>query len=402
MSDVITTGAGSGVVLAANVKPDISTFLKVLEPYQRPFTNFLLLSKKKSKVVESEYAKYEWMEQSFYPSKTSVSAAITLTSTTLVLTASNVADRTIFNLQDIVKIEETGEMAYVSSVTAGGGSDVVLTHMDGTTTLTALTVGTGYSIRIIGTRTFEFGGRMVYKALQEVEVYNYLNEFKKTVRTSGRQQAGKTWSNGKSHADRVKQATKELQLQIERYFFFANQRGYATSDNERTTWGYGLDGFLSSNVTPYTGILTEAQFRSYLKPIFEKGSGKKIHFCGTDQRDEIDTFMSAKYQVTQAPKETALFNEFGYSSKTYQMFSGFVTLVWNPVLDGNASYSGYTVDEENIMLRHMGNDEKGSRKFRVRSNTQDPDVNGSETEILSDVGLEVSLESTHGKLYKSV
>jgi len=401
MTDVITTGAGSGVLLAANVKPDIDTYLKVLEPYQRPFTNYLLLSKKKSKVVESVYAKYEWMEQSFFPHKTAVSAAISA-STTLTLTASNVADKSIFNLQDIVKLEETGEMAYVSSVTAGGGSDVVLTHMDGSSALTSLTVGTGYSIRIIGTRTFEFGGRMTYKALQEVEIYNYLNEFKKTVRTSGRQQAGKAWTNGKSHADRVKQATKELQLTIERYFFFANQRGYATSDNERTTWGYGLDGFLSSNVTPYTGTLTEKQFRSYLKPVFEKGSGRKIHFCGTEQMDEIESFMAEKYEVRQTPKEMSLFNEFGFSAKTYRMFSGTVTLVWNPVLDGNATYSGYTIDEENVMLRHMGNDEKGSRKFRVRSNTQDPDVNGTETEILSDVGLQIEHESTHGKLYKTV
>ena len=401
MADVITTGAGSGTTLAANVKPDIEAVLKVLEPYQRPFTNYLLLSKKKSKVVESEYAKFEWMEQSFYPHKTAVSAAISA-STTLTLTASNVADKSIFNLQDIVKLEETGEMAYVSSVTGGGGADVVLTHMDGSSALTSLTVGTGYSIRIIGTRTFEFGGRLVYKALQEVEVYNYLNEFKKTVRTSGRQQAGKTWSGGKSHADRVKQATKELQLTIERYFFFANQRGYATSDNERTTWGYGLDGFLSSNVTPYTGTLTEKQFRSYLKPIFEKGSGKKIHFCGTEQMDEIQSFMNEKYTVQQTPKEMSAFKEYGYTTSTYRMFSGSVTLVWNPVLDGNATYTGYTVDEENVMLRHMANDEKGSRKFRMRDNTQDPDINGKETEILSDVGLEVSLESTHGKLYKTV
>ena len=84
------------------------------------------------------------------------------------------------------------------------------------------------------------------------------------------------------------------------------------------------------------------------------------------------------------------------------MFSGTVTLVWNPVLDGNATYSGYTIDEENVMLRHMANDEKGSRKFRIRSNTQNPDINGSETEILSDVGLQVEHECTHGKLYKTV
>lgn len=402
MSNVIETGViGTGALLAANVKPDIDQYLKLLEPYQKPFANFLLLSKKKSKVVTNPYAKFSWFEQQFYPSNTSVKAAISLTGVTLVLTTSNVTDPSIFGLKDIVICEETNQMAYVSSVTAGGGSDVVLTHMDGSTTLTALTTGVGYNIRVIGTRTFEYDGRTDYKSLQEVEVYNYLNEFKRYVTTSGRQQAGKAWTDGKTHAERVAQKTKEMQLEIERYLFFANARGYATSGNNRTTWGYGLDGYLSSNVTPYTGAVTEAQWRGYLQPVMEKGSGKKVHFCGSNQMNELEMLMRDYLQMQLTPKSLAIFEEFGASYKTYRMFSGTVTLVWDPVLDGQASNSGYTLDEEYVMMRYMDADEKGSRKFRVRSNTQDPDSNGSETEILSDVAIQLEHESAHGKFYKA-
>lgn len=396
----IKTGViGTEALLSSNVKQDVEEVLRVLEPYQKPFTSWLFLNKKKSKPVFSQYAKFEWFEQQFYPHNTNVALAITLTGTTLVLTSTNVGEKAIFGLYDIVIIEEGNQMAYVSSVTAGGGSDVVLTHIDGSTTLVALADTTKY-IKIIGTRTFEYGGRIDAKQVQEVNVYNYLNEFKRFVATSGRQQAGKAWTDGQSHKDRVARKIKEMQLEIERYFFFANARGYATSGNTRTTWGYGLDGYLSTNVKTYSGTLTEPAFRAYLNTVMQKGSGKKVHFAGTNQMQDIEGFINDKYQLYQTPKEFSLFNEFGASIKTFRVFSGTVTLVWNPVLDLSASDNGYTLDEEYVMLRHMAPDDLGSRKMSIRTTT-DPDKRGTETEVLFDVGLQLEFESAHGKLSKA-
>ena len=66
MADVIKTGVvGTEALLSTNVKPDVDQILKVLEPYQKPFSSWLLLSKKKSKPVYSQYAKFEWFEQHF-------------------------------------------------------------------------------------------------------------------------------------------------------------------------------------------------------------------------------------------------------------------------------------------------------------------------------------------------
>lgn len=406
MSETIKTGTiGTGALLAANVKPDINKFLQVLEPYNRPLLNYLLMSKKKSKPVYSQYAKFDWFEKHYMPRSTPVLAAITLTSTTLVLTVSNVTQPEIFGLNDIVLIEENAQMAYVSSVTAGGGSDIVLTHMDGTTTLTAIATGVGTNIRIIGKRVFEYAGRTDYKTTQEVNVYNYLNEFREFVSTSGRQQAGEAYTDGLSHDERVEQRVKEIQLQVETYFFFANARGYATSGNLRTTYGYGLDGYLSTNVKSYSGALTEPAWRNYLKPVMKSGTSggtanNKIHFANSDQMDEIETIMKEYYTLMQTPKDVSLFTEFGASVKTYRMYSGTVSLVWDPVLDDMPLAGGYTLDEANISLRHMAPDLKGSRKFRVRTNTQNPDADGTETEILLDVAIQCIHETTHGKFYK--
>jgi hypothetical protein len=232
-----------------------------------------------------------------------------------------VGDYSIFGLKDIVLLEENNEMAYVDSVTGGGGSDIILKAMDGTTSLTALS-STAYNIRIIGKRVFEYDGRTNEKSIQEVNVYNYLNEFREFIQTSGRAIAGKTYTDGTSHEDRVKQKLQELRLQIERYFFFGRERGYKASGNNRATWGYGLDGFITSNVNTYSGALTEPVFRSHLKEVFLTGSNTKLHLCGIDQMDNIEWFMRDYYQVVQTPKELGLFEEFGCSPKTYRMLPG--------------------------------------------------------------------------------
>lgn len=402
MADTIKTGAlGTEALLSTNVKPDVSEILKVLEPYRRPFTSYLFLSKKKGQVVNSQYAKFEWFEKRFYPHYTNVALAITLTSGTLVLTATNVGNKAVFGLYDIVKIEEGNQMAYVSSVTAGGGSDVVLTHIDGSTTLVALT-DTTKNIRIIGTRVFETTDGLDAKTLQEVNYYNYLNEFRRYVDTTGRQEAGKAWTDGLTHADLVEQKIKEMQLEVERYFFFANARGYATSGNARTTYGFGLDGYLSTNVNNYSGALQEDVFRNHIQDCLARNtsSGRAIHFAGSDQMAEIEKFMRDYYRVVQTPKELGAFESFGATPKTFQMFSGTVTLVWNPVLDLAATNSGYTIDDAHIKLRYMAPDNLGARKFSVRTVT-DPKRRGTTTEILMDVGLMVEFEETHGKLVQA-
>lgn len=400
MADTIKTGVRGGeALLSTNVYRDIDLVLKKIKPYQTPLSSWLLLSKRKSTKVLSPYAKFEWYEQKFFPHQTKVTAAIALTGATLILTSSNVDEETIFGLKDIVLIEETNEMAYVSSVTGGGGADVILTAMDGTTSLTALT-STDYYIRIIGKRVFDYDGRTDGKEIQEVNVYNYLNEFREFIQTGGRQIAGKMYTDQLTHEDRVQQKVQEMRLIIERYFFFGRERSYKASGNNRATWGYGLDGFITTNVNTYSGALTEPVFRAHLKEVFLTGSNTKLHLCGIDQMDEIEWFMRDYYQVVQTPKELGLFEEFGCTPKTYRMFAGTVTLVWDPILDGTMTNRGYTLDEENIKLRHMNDDDKGSRKFRIRSNTQDPDVDGKETEILFDVGLQVEKETESGILYK--
>src|ERR1035441_3315162 len=86
-------------VLANNQRPDIDTTLKVLEPYQTPFLQFLFFSNKQSKPVINKSGKFSWFEDEYQPYQSTVKAAVTA-STTLTLTSANFTDLTIFKLFD--------------------------------------------------------------------------------------------------------------------------------------------------------------------------------------------------------------------------------------------------------------------------------------------------------------
>lgn len=388
---------GTNVIESTNVKRDIDRMMQIIEPYQTPLLSWLFLQSKNQQVVTSRYAKYEWYEKEFLPHLEPLVAGVTYSNGLTFTKTTHLASIDQFNVNDIVLFEENDEMGYVESVNA---TTLVIQHIDGSSSLSSLSE-VGANLRILGKRVFEYHGRLEARTVKEVQKYNYLNEFVAYITTSGRYEAGQAETDGTTHEDLVEQRFRELKKEIEHYLWFSTSSGYAGSGNERTTWGEGVDGVLTTNVNSYAGSLDETTFRNHIKAVLSMGSNRKIHFAGTEQMDDIEIFMNEKYSVQQNPKELSMFEEYGLVAKTYRMFSGIVSFVWNPMFDGKYVDYGYTLDIEQVKLRFMANDKKGSRKGRVRPNTQDNDKNGTETEILFDLGLQLMKEPYHGKLYKS-
>lgn len=397
MPTILQGVVGTNVIESTNVKRDIDRMMQIIEPYQTPLFSWLFLQSKNQSVVNSRYAKYEWYEKEYLPHLEPLVASVTESSGLTFTKTTHLASIDQFNVNDIVLFEENDEMGYVESVNS---TTLVIQHIDGSSTLTSLTE-VGANLRILGKRVFEYHGRLEARTVKEVQKYNYLNEFVAYITTSGRYEAGQAETDGTTHEDLVEQRFKELKKEIEHYLWFATSKGYFGSGNERTTWGEGVDGVLTTNVNSYAGSLDETTFRNHIKAVLALGSNKKIHFAGTEQMDDIELFMSEKYSLQQNPKELSMFESYGLVAKTYRMFSGTVSFVWNPVFDGKYVNYGYTLDIEQVKLRFMANDKKGSRKGRVRPNTQDNDKNGTETEILFDLGLQMMKEPYHGKLYQS-
>ena len=58
---------GTNVIESTNVKRDIDTMMKVIEPYQTPLLSWLFLQERNQSVVTCRYAKYEWYEKEYLP-----------------------------------------------------------------------------------------------------------------------------------------------------------------------------------------------------------------------------------------------------------------------------------------------------------------------------------------------
>lgn len=385
----------SGTMNAANAVPDVEKILYLMKPYQTPLLQYLWFSGRKSKEVRSPFAKFSWFESELYPHQTTTKTVINASGTpaTLVLTTANCNSITIFNTDDIVLIEETDQMAYVSTKNT---SQVVLSHIDGTTSLTSLQTE-GCYLKIIGSRNTEYSGVRTAVSVKEVEKFNYLNIFSESVATTGRHQAGETYTDGVDHAALVAKKIEEMKLQAERYFLFAPSQGYATSGNYRTTWGHGFLGRIQTHVNSYSPTLDEETFDDHLREVFEKGSNRKIHMCGSGQLTEINKFVKSRYEINPNPVTTI----YGVNVREYLTPFGTVDLIWNPMMDGKFTNYGFTIDADKVRLRYMANDKKGSRKFRIEEGVETPGVDGTTTKLLMDLGIEIHNEECHGILMRT-
>jgi len=384
-------------VVSTNKKPDIDTVLKRLEPYQTPMMQWLFFSNKASKEVRNKDGKYEWYETEYLPHQGTVSAAVTA-STTLTLTSSNFSSISIFQLYDVVYIEETDEQAYVSSVTAGGGSDVVLSHIDGSSSLTSL-ASTGAYIKIVGAAQLEYTTPIISNTVQEVNKYAYLQKFLGGIATTGRDEAGDAYTDGTDHAAQVQVKMAEMKIMYERAFIYNLTTGRYGSGVNARTWTKGMLGYVSSNVTDNYGTLTETIWDNYLSDVLSKGSNHKLHLCGKGQLGDINKIFKDKTTLS-ANIET----EYGVTIQKYRHGQGFVDIAWDPVLDGKFVDWGITIDiglkGKPTRARHMANDKQGSRKFRIQANVQTPGADSSQTQLLADLGFEYPQEETAGVLSK--
>lgn len=393
----IISGVNSSAnAVALNQLPDIEKVLVKTKPYQTPLLNLLWFSGRPAKEVTSQLGKFEWFERGFMPHQTTNKSTVPALGTpaTITLNASNCNDISIFTIDDIVLLEEVDQMAYVS---ARSTTQVVLTHIDGSSNLTSLQTEEMY-LKIIGSRVSEYGGVRAGLRNAEVPMENYLNIFSDSVASTGRYQAGKNWTDGVDHASLVAQRIEELKLQIERYFLYAPVKGYATSGNYRTTWGHGFLGRVQSNVNSYSPTLDEDTFDDHLKEVFAKGGSRKLHMCGSSQLVEINKFIKSRYELNPNP----VTNIYGVNLKEYHTPFGIVDILWNPIMDGKFSDYGFTIDVEKIRLRYMANDKKGSRAFRLEEGVETPGVDGVSDKLLADVGIEIQEEACHGILKKSI
>lgn len=387
MSTTVIAGPlSSSNVLSTNQMPDNDKLLYLLKPYQTPLMQKLYFSQRQSEAVTDATGLFSWFEDVLYPHQIALSGA-GIAGGSASETAIGLAESTHAAAGDIFLVEDTEEMVYVNSI---AGGDVDITSMDGSN-ITACT--TGY-IKKIGSRNSEYDTARIAQSTQEVKLSNYLNIFSETVAMTGREQAAKHFTNGRSMKEQIKKKVEEMKQQFERNFKFSTGSGTNTAGTYSYTWGKGFLGLVTTNKVSYTSV-TEDSFDAFFATVFGKGSRTRDLYCGTNLSVAINKIVKDKYQVTGIPAK-----EYGIDLMRYILPFGVVNIIFDPYMDGKFVDYGFAVDWESVKLRYMANDEKGSRKFRIEENVETPGTDGKAVKIIADLGFQLVNESTQGIYYK--
>lgn len=396
---VVSTVRSSATALAANTKPDIDSVLRLIKPYQTPLMQWLFFSNKQSKVVLNKNSKFSWFEDEYLPHQTTVTAAVNLTSTYyLNLTSSNCADVSFFKLYDLVYIEANDELAFVSTVTSPTNITLTKVHATIPTALTAIAAGDiGSYVKIVGSWNLENNEKTTSLTTQEVEVYNYCTIFNEGIGSTGRDQAGENYTDGKTHDEEVMKKMEEMKLMYERNFLFSNVAATTgTTTATKKTIGKGLKGFFTSNAVSYAGAISEVGLDNFFSQVFAKGSQNRTFVVGNNLFNGIAKIAKDK----QGSFPSVIDSSYGGRVNTYIHGMGDVKIVRDSLMDGKFANAGFIYQEDQIIPRHMGNDKKGSRKFRIEANVETPGADRTETKLLADIGLQVNNQELGGFLYQ--
>lgn len=387
MPTIITGALASDVVLSTNQMPDNDAVLYLLKPEQSQFYQKLYFSNRPAKEVTDATGAFSYFEDELFPSISLLSGAGIAGGATSE-NAVGITNVTYFQADDILLVEDTEELVYVDSVAS---SELDITSMDGGN-ITACT--TGY-LRKIGTRVAEYNTPRGAVATQEVKLTNYLNIFSESVEMTSREQAAKHFTNGRSMAEQVTKRVEEMKRMFEDWFLLATESGRNTSGTSPVTWGKGFLGIVTTNKISYITV-TEDSLDGFLQEVFDTGgSNKRDFYLGSNLTTAVNKILKDKYQITGIPA-----TEYGVALTRYLTPFGQANIYWNPRLTGKFTNYGFAVDWDNITMRYMANDKKGSQKFRIEEDVQATGASSSKVKLYADCGIQVPNESKHGIYYK--
>jgi len=326
-------------------------------------------------------SRFEWWEDQLLGTKSNINLAAGYSSSD---TSMVVDDGTIFAAGSVVWNPRTNEILEVSAVS--------------TNTLTVRrgvgNSGTGVAVLnrdemiVIGNVYPEGAVSRTSKTTLETNVYNYTQ----IIRTSV--QITETLKNTDTYTEeewkyQVAKAGIEHMKNIERTLWFGKREQSTNSANnadgqpKRFTGGI-LNHFLTTNVMTAPATLTEAEWDSFLETALRKGSTMKYVFCSSRVLTVISNFAKNRL-LTKMDDKT-----YGVSIHEYQSPHGTVKLIKNPIFDETEYTSGHAValDMNNIKYRYLQN-----RDTKFLDNRQENDRDGQKGEYLTEMGLQLQLES---------
>jgi hypothetical protein len=379
MPPVVTGARSTATIADVQRKHDMDNLIKVLDPDQSRFTTLTTHIGKKPTTTPD----FKQVEDDYMPRFDAVNNGAGYTNSATVVAVDN---GPYFYPDVLAVVTRTGEVIRVVSVSSNN-----LTVVRGIGS-TAQALVDNDELAIIANALPEGSLAPTPRSTQITTRTNYTQIFRKTWASTGTNIATDDATTPQDWDHQVKMKTIEHKRDLEMALKF----GKASEDlsnpaQPRRTTG-GLLANIVSNVQDAGGALTLSEFNSFMQLAFTHGSKTKWALAAPNVVQALQTFPQSFLHVTQSEKV------FGMDVMTFQSPFGVLKLIIDWDLQGS-KYGGYliVVDGENVKYRPLVNS-KANRDTHMNENIQAPDYDGKMNEMLTEAGLDVSLEKTHALL----
>jgi hypothetical protein len=355
--------------------------------YDANATPTLAILSKRAPQAVSGSPKYQHLEDQPLPVKTTFSGGFNATVTTINVAAGTGA---YFRIGDLVLfptavgIAAPGEVVLVTNVVTDALTVTRNYNGDG---VNGGAVSSGENLQIIGNVNAEFAGARTIKTTTEVTQTNFTQIIRTPFAVSNTLEASSLYGGNDLTYQRQKAATQHA-LECERAVIFGKS-SEVTGTATRSTAGFL--SLVTSNVVNANGTLTWPTVESLFEKVFRYGSPNKLLIVSRRIATQLD--LIAEGRLVTNTGETQYGVKIGRLISTH---GSLMTTVHDQLVDDWAGY-GLVVDLENIKLRYMSGKD-GNRLGMLRTNIQANDADGEEDEYLSELGLQLMLESAHGVL----
>jgi hypothetical protein len=300
-------------------------------------------------------------------------------------------DASFVRAGDLIRNEATNEVMRVTTDYDGSGNNIVIARGWGST---ATAITDGDELFIIGPAIAEGATARTALYKDPTKAYNYTQIFRYPLKLTETARATHL-RTGAPYKDMKKEALDQHTIDMERGFIWGVRNEDTSASEPKRSTG-GIISFISSNSTTLSdGNLTYLALSNFLKGLFAKGSGEKLCFCGNQ-------FLNVLNQMGEARGDMNLnqgASVYGIKITEWITPFGTVYIKNHPLFNEITSHTkmGLFIEPRNIIYRYLaGNGVNRNTKFLTDREANDED--STEDEFLTECGLEVQHEATHGLL----
>jgi hypothetical protein len=274
----VQTGRRGTYESTVGVKLDVEDAIYMISPFEVPFLG--TYGKDRGSVLGRDtttQVKVEWLEDELVPGGSTLDGAHTAAGTFI-----TVADRTVFKVNDLLRVDDEfmrvsafGSTAQTLEVEKSWGSPAAASHSDLATVL------------ILGTLPQEGDDPVAGINFQRVQPFNVTQIYQDEVEITRTEEKEQKYGVRSERNYQIGKRLKENAIKLEKNIILGTREQDTT--NRRRSHG-GLDYYITTGVDSGTTLITEATLLDQLQNSFDRGGMVDLLAVGGTQKRRISAF----------------------------------------------------------------------------------------------------------------